>query len=59
MTEPKRPRLTPLKAIALLRKVEKSRGSGDLYDKNYALETVADALESHIAAELMKRKRRP
>jgi hypothetical protein len=56
--DPKYPRLTPLKSIALLRKVEKARGSGELYEKNNTLETVAEQLEQHIAADLTKRRRR-
>lgn len=56
--DPKHPRLTALKSIALLRKVEKARGSGDPYDKNNALDLVAEQLESNIAADLTKRRKR-
>ncbi len=56
--EAKHPRLTALRAIPLLRKLEKARGSGDSYEKNNALEEAAQQLEAHIAADLTRRRRR-
>lgn len=57
-TDPKHPRLSPLRALALLRRVEKARGSNELYEKNNTLEEVASQLEQHVSAELVKRRRR-
>jgi len=56
--DPKHPRLTALKAISLLRKVEKARGSAEVYVKNDALEQAATQLEHHIAADVTRRRKR-
>ena len=57
-TEPKHPRLTPLRAIELLRVVERAVGEPALHIKNNALLDVAGQLQEHIAAELVSKRRR-
>jgi len=56
--EPKHPRLTPVRAVQLLRVVANARGHGDSYEKNAALDRVAEELSEHITAELVSKRRR-
>lgn len=53
----KHPRLTALRALALIRKVEKARGSSEESAKNMVLQDVALILEDHIAADIVRRKK--
>lgn len=53
---PKHPRLTPIRALALLRTVERHRDKCTDSQAQWCLEQVADALEHHIAAALVPRR---
>lgn len=57
MKPPRYPRLTPLKAFALLRDLDSNRLQ-DLSSLRYALDRVRDALADHVRAAIVKAGRR-
>ena len=55
MKEPKYPRITPLRAVALLQRCERAIGKEDL--RIDVLFELRNALSDHVCAELTRRRR--
>ena len=50
--------LTPLRALALLKRSERALGSSDGVAMRHALADVAEALDLHLQAALVRKNRR-